>query len=223
MVYKRFFVLKHFIMVDQSSHEELLKALIKGSRAKSSDIINELLNQNINIDDIYEKSIKKAMYEIGELWEYGKISVATEHLASAIVEVELNKIYSRTSPVKSSDKTVVIACTENEFHQIGIKMVSDIFEMFGWNTYFLGSNVPANELIDFIKNTDPDLVALSQSIYFNLLKLETILELLNKEFPDLKILVGGQAFLHGGKEILNKYNNVTYLEDLYKLESFLQQ
>lgn len=210
-------------MVDQSSHEELLKALIKGSRAKSSDIINELLNQNINIDDIYEKSIKKAMYEIGELWEYGKISVATEHLASAIVEVELNKIYSRTSPVKSSDKTVVIACTENEFHQIGIKMVSDIFEMFGWNTYFLGSNVPANELIDFIKNTDPDLVALSQSIYFNLLKLETILELLNKEFPDLKILVGGQAFLHGGKEILNKYNNVTYLEDLYKLESFLQQ
>ena len=210
-------------MTDQSSHEELLKALIKGSRAKSSEIINELLSQNINIDDIYEKSIKKAMYQLGELWEYGKISVATEHLASAIVEVELNKIYSRTVPVKSSDKTVVIACTENEFHQIGIKMVSDIFEMYGWNTFFLGSNVPANELIDFIKNTDPDLVALSQSIYFNLLKLETILELLNNEFPDLKILVGGQAFLHGGKEILNIYNNVTYLEDLYKLESFLQQ
>ena len=144
-------------------------------------------------------------------------------MATAIVEVELNKIYSKTVPVKISEKTVVIACIENEFHQIGIKMVSAIFEMYGWNTYFLGSNVPANELIDFIKNTDPDLVALSQSIYFNLFKLETILELLNKEFPDLKILVGGQAFLHGGQEIFNNFKNITYLEDLYKLESFLLQ
>ena len=66
-------------MSDQYSHEELLGALIKGSRTKSSEIIDELLKQNINIDDIYEKSIKKAMYQLGELWEYGKISVATEH------------------------------------------------------------------------------------------------------------------------------------------------
>lgn len=210
-------------MTNQSSHEELLSALIIGSREKSSEIIDELFRQNINIDDIYEKSIRKAMYQLGELWEYGKISVATEHLASAIVEVELNKIYSKRAPVSSIDKTVVIACIENEYHQIGIKMVSDIFEMNGWNTYFLGSNVPVNDLIDFIKNTDPDLVALSQSIYFNLIKLETLLELLNKDFPDLKILLGGQAFQHSGREILNKYNNVTYLEDLYKLESFLQQ
>lgn len=223
MVYKRFIVLKHFIMVDQYSHEELLKALLKGNRVKSSEIIDGLLRQNISINDIYEKSIKKAMYQLGKLWEFGKISVATEHLASAIVEAELNGIYLKRVPGKSIEKTVVIACIENEFHQIGVKMVSDIFDMNGWITYFLGSNVPVNELIDFIKNTDPDLVALSQSIYFNLFNLEITLKLLNNEFPDLKILVGGQAFLHGGREIFNDYSNVDYLEDLYKLESFLQQ
>jgi methanogenic corrinoid protein MtbC1 len=155
------------------------------------------------------------------MWESGEISVATEHLASAIIEAELNTLYSNVLVEKSINKTVVVACVEKEYHQIGAKMVADVFELNGWNTYYLGSNMPGNELIDFIKSVNPELVALSLSIYFNLTTLEKLLHSLQTEFPDLHILVGGQAFQHGGKEVLANYRNTSYLPDLYTLESYL--
>jgi MerR family transcriptional regulator, light-induced transcriptional regulator len=204
------------------SDQELLEALLKGEKKKSSEIVINLVENNLELEDIYEETIKKAMYKVGELWEYGKISVATEHLASAIVESNLNELYSRSEIKESNNKSVVLACIEKEFHQIGLKMVADIFEIFGWKTIMLGSNVPANELIDFISEIKPELVALSFSIYFNLNNLEKNLAEINDNFPDLKIIVGGQAFSKGGHELINKYRNVLYLSDLHELKKYLE-
>lgn len=47
----------------------------------------------IPVQYLYENIIKKSLYEVGELWESNKITVATEHLASAIVEAILNELY----------------------------------------------------------------------------------------------------------------------------------
>lgn len=205
-------------------HTDFLKALLSGNRAKCSEISADLLNRNLSIKELYEKIIKQALYDIGELWERGKISVATEHLASAIVEANLNEQYYKViSNSKKNNKTVVAACLENEFHQIGIKMVSDIFEMNGWNAHFLGANTPIQELISFVKEVNPNLLAISMSIYFHLPTLEEMLRSIQKEMPYLPILIGGQGFRYGGIEIVNRYKNLIYLPDLNSLESFLIQ
>lgn len=205
-------------------HTDFLKALLSGNRAKCSEISADLLNKNLSIKELYEKIIKQALYDIGELWETGRISVATEHLASAIVEANLNEQYYKViSNTIKTNKTVVAACVENEYHQIGIKMVSDIFEMNGWNAHFLGANTPTNELISFIKEIKPDLLAISLSIYFHLPTLEYMIKAIQDEIPNLPILIGGQGFRFGGIEIINRYTNLIYLPDLDSLESFLNQ
>ena len=206
------------------AHTVFLKALLSGNRMKCSEISAELLNAGFSIKDLYEKIVKQALYDVGELWETGKISVATEHLASAIVEANLNEQYYKViSNTIEINKSVVAACVENEFHQIGIKMVSDIFEMNGWNAHFLGANTPTNELIGFIKEVKPDLLALSLSIYFHLPTLEYMLTAMQQEMPNLPILIGGQGFRYGGLDILNRYRNLVYLPDLNSLESFIKQ
>lgn len=58
---------------------------------------------------LYETIIKKALYEVGELWEYNKISVATEHLASAIVEGILNEFYFKIISSDKINKTVTFS------------------------------------------------------------------------------------------------------------------
>jgi methanogenic corrinoid protein MtbC1 len=45
-------------------------------------------------------------------------------------------------------------------------MIADIFELNGWDGYFLGANMPVHELIKFIDDKKPDLLDLSLSIYF---------------------------------------------------------
>jgi methanogenic corrinoid protein MtbC1 len=206
----------------QVTHKEFLNVLISGNRSKCSELAKNYLNNGVSIEVLYETIIKRALYEVGELWEYNRISVATEHLASAIVEGILNELYFKIISSDKINKTVIVACVENEFHQIGIKMISDVFEMNGWNSYFLGANTPTNELISFSKTIKPDIFAISLSIYFHLPMLEKMIPIIRKEFPELPILVGGQAFRHGGHDILLKYKNVIYKPDLNSTESFIK-
>lgn len=202
---------------------EFLQSLLAGKRHVSSQIIGNLAVAGLPVEDIYEKIIKKSLYNIGALWESGKISVASEHLASAIVESILNEMYSGIISKTKNNKTVIVASVENEAHQIGIKMVADIFEMHGWNALFLGANVPIKDLISFMENIKPDIIALSMSIYFHIPTLESTIQFITDINPSMKILVGGQGFRSGGKEMLMKYSNVYYLNDLYNLELFIKK
>jgi methanogenic corrinoid protein MtbC1 len=206
----------------QDKHKEFLQLLISGNRSKCSELARNYLNKGGSIKELYETIFKKALYEVGELWEYNKISVATEHLISAIVEGILNELYSNISSGYKINKTVIVSCVEDEFHQIGIKMIGDVFEMNGWNAYFLGANTPTNELISFAKILHPDIFAISLSIYFHLPVLEKMIPAIRKEFPELPILVGGQAFRHGGQDVLLKYENVIYKPDLNSTELFIK-
>ncbi len=204
-------------------HINFLNALLEGNRNVCSKIIVEQLKNGITIIDLYEYVMKPAMYKVGELWEYNKISVATEHLASAIVEAILNELYSEVISKDKNEKKVIVSCVEKEYHQIGIKMVGDIFESNGWHSYFLGANTPINELISFTKTIKPDLLAFSLSIYFHLPILEMMIEKTRNELSDISIIVGGQAFSRGGQDSLKKYSNVIYLNDLYSIDSYIKK
>jgi len=203
-------------------YSNFLNALLDGNRKRCSQIILEQVKRGVVIKDLYEQVIKTALYKIGELWEYNKISVATEHLASAIVEAILNELYSEMTSKHKKQKRVIVACVENELHQIGIKMVADIFESNGWNSYFLGTNTPTDEFISFAKTINPDVFAISMSLYFHLPKFDKMINTIIKEFPKIPIIIGGQAFSRGGLEVIEKYDNVTYLKDLDSIDSLLK-
>ncbi len=206
----------------QYSHKKFLDLLLSGNHLRCSELVQNYLDHKITLSELYENVLKKALYDVGELWEHNIISVASEHLASAIVEAILNEHYHKTVSKNKVNKTIILTCVENEFHQIGIKMVGNVFEMNGWNVKFLGANTPTQDLIRFAKSTKPDLLAISLSLYFNLPVLENMLLLINKELPNLNILIGGQAFRQGGQHILLKYQNTTYLPDLHSTEAFIK-
>ncbi len=208
--------------INSTTQQHFLNGLLTGNRLLCSSIVNELIQHNISLKDIYEELIKKSLYEVGELWEFNKISVATEHLASAIAESILNEHYLSVISHKKINKTVLLACIENEHHQIGVKMISDIFEMNGWTTFFLGSNTPTSDLIAFAKTIPIDFLAVSLSIYFHLPVLEKMIVAFQKEFPNIQILVGGQAFRHGGSELIKKYQNVIYQPNLISTDLFIK-
>jgi MerR family transcriptional regulator, light-induced transcriptional regulator len=200
---------------------DFLQNLLKGNRANCSAIAKQYLEKNPSIKDLYEEVFKQALYEVGRLWENNKITVASEHLATAITEGILNELFEQIISRKKINKKVVVACVENEKHQVGIKMVADVFEMKGWESSFLGTGIPTSELVKFIRETQPDILAVSLSVYFNFANLLKMLELLRSEFPDLQIIIGGQAFSRVPDEVILRLGNVVLLSDLYLLEKYI--
>ncbi|MBF0398008.1 MAG: cobalamin-dependent protein [Desulfobacterales bacterium] len=215
-------------IIESNIYRDYLSLLLLGARMDCNILINKILKKNSNQDEIhhniiniYENLFQKSLYEIGELWEKNLITVTSEHMATALVEGNMNELYPLIVNPKRINKKVIVSSVEKEEHQVGAKMVADVFEMNGWDALYLGANTPLKDLIIFIKNFRPNILALSLSVYFNLPNLETMLSNINNTYPDIQIIIGGQAFRHGGNEIACSYSNVRYIPSLYELEKFI--
>ncbi len=201
--------------------DSFVEFLLDGNRAAASEHIKNQLEAGMPVKHIYEDIIKVSLYRVGELWEFNQITVAEEHTATSIAEAVMNELYGSIVSRKRVAQKAVLACVENETHQVGIKMVADIFEMKGWDTFFPGADTPVTDLIRYIDKIKPQVIALSASVYFHLPVLEEMIQRIRHTFPNIPILVGGQAFRHGGKDIADKHRRVIFIENLSDLEAYI--
>ncbi|RQD66762.1 cobalamin B12-binding domain-containing protein [Desulfonatronovibrio magnus] len=208
-------------MINKELYDDYIQALLKGDRQYCFELVKDLLDKDISIYDLYIHLFQSSLYHVGHLWETNKISVATEHMATSITEGLLSLTYPKIFSADHKGKKAVISCIANEYHQIGGKMVADIFELNGWDGYFLGANTPLNELMEMVKDKQPDMLALSLSIYFNMQSLHDVIGKIKEVYPELKVIVGGQAFRWGGQDIGSKFKNVRYVPTINDLEKML--
>ena len=210
-------------IIEESVYLNYLSALIAGRRSECHDIVRKLLAASIDIKALYDKLFQRSMYRVGELWENNRITVANEHLATAITESLLNLAYPAIFATDRIGKKAVISCSANEFHQVGGKMVADILELNGWDGHFLGANTPAEDMAQYIQEVKPDLVGLSLSILSNIENLERCIDVVKTDFPNLDLLIGGQAFRWGGKDSVARYSGAEYIPSLDVLEKQIKE
>jgi methanogenic corrinoid protein MtbC1 len=206
-----------------NQYKNYFSALIHGERRNCHDIVDRVKNNVDSISDLYTQLFQKSLYEIGQLWEFNKISVAVEHVATAITESLMNNVYADIEQSSNTGLRVIIANAPNEYHQIGAKMVADIFELNGWNTWYLGANTPTSELIRLANDIQPHVIGLSLSVYFHLSDLATMIHTINKNIPGCPVIIGGQSFKHGnGADFANQFSDVSYIDSLDSLEQFIK-
>ena len=105
--------------------------------------------------------IQPAQYGIGKKWQNNQVTVAQEHLATAIAQSVMTLGLARSELPASNGKQVLLACVEGNNHAVGLQMVADAFQFAGWEVQFLGANVPTDALIRHLDQLKPDLLGLS--------------------------------------------------------------
>lgn len=206
----------------EASFQTYLAALLCGDSQQCQACFEHWLATTPDLRVVYEDLVQRALYAVGELWEQGKISVASEHLATAISEGLLNLCYPRLFAMPRKGLIAVVASTASEQHQFGAKMVADVLELHGWRAHFLGANTPLPDLLDLLRQVKPDVVALSLTLYSNLPALIQTATAIRAEFATLPIIVGGQAFHRGGRERVEQIVGVRCLATLADMESWLK-
>lgn len=170
-------------------------ALLDGDRRTASQIVMNAVENKMPVKDIYLEVFQQSQYEVGRLWLSNEISVATEHFCSASTQTIMAQMYPYIFSTNRIGKTLVAACVGGELHEIGIRMVTDFFEMGGWDTYYLGANSPAASILNAIDENEAHLVALSAAMpYHRPLLRDTIRKIRESTSgKNLKIMVGGSA------------------------------
>ena len=196
-------------VIKQAYFLDFYNNLIEGNKDNCSNIISTLLQDGIEITDIYIDLFQKSLYRIGKMWDHSELTIPEEHLATNIISSLIEKF--APSPVYTRNEKALVTCIDKEFHEIGAKMVAKIFEYNGYKTYYLGASVPSKEVIKYIRQIDPHVIAISWSLYLNLARFLDVLDNITKMFVNKKIYVGGQALSENSDQLLKKYKNVYHL------------
>lgn len=175
--------------------QEYLQEILAGKRKTSLEMIMDAYRGGYPIPGIYMDIFQEALYEIGRLWETNQITVADEHMGTAITQFVMSNLYQYLEIADEQRGRLVMTGVQGELHQVGANMVADVLEADGWDVVFLGTNVPTEGIIQSIRQHGADLFGISTTMLFNIPKVIQLTEAVRKEFGNsVRIMLGGGAF-----------------------------
>lgn len=152
--------------------------------------------------------------ELGVLWQRGEMTIAQEHAATAALRDVLTRL--RRNYVSDTEGPIALAATlVGERHELGLLMAVLIAAMAGWNTLYLGTEVPAEQLVDAVQRTDARVLLLSlvsQSEF----ETRGVVRELRARLPErVELIVGGRAAVAA--------SGVRLIRSLQEFESQLEE
>ncbi|KAF0225788.1 MAG: cobalamin B12-binding domain-containing [Erysipelotrichaceae bacterium] len=189
----------------QAIRKEYLNYLIKSDTRAAISLVRDLSKSDITIDDVFQKILQEVMIEVGDLWHQNVMSVDKEHYCTSTTQTALSQFYPIIFEQPRNGCKILTCCVGSELHEMGIRMLSDLFEYHGWDSIYLGAAVPKEAILKSISENKPDFIGLSVTMPQHLELCHDIVLGIQEKFPDLKVAVGGRAFI-STNELWKKWN-----------------
>ena len=192
---------------------QFFSSLTEGVLKDSIQLYESFVGQS-TIEKFYEKIMNPVMENIGSMWSAGKLSIATEHVASNAAQ-SLVKIISDNHKRNKLDKGKLIITTPvGEDHCIACNVLESFLLSKGFTTFNLSPSTPAESLIQFIKTVHPTAILISITLEDNIKSGQRLAKKIHDTHKKLPIFVGGQAFLNNTR---SKFD-ATLIENTRQLE-----
>jgi len=177
--------------VPQSFTLTLAEAIEKGLSESVSSITDTLLLEKEPMD-IVNGEIIPALDRVGKGFEAGKVYLPSLLKSAESAKCAFEKIKLKMSNAsKTGAGKIVIATVKGDIHDIGKNIVKLLLENYGFCVIDLGKDVPAEKIVEAAKESGADIVALSALMTTTVSAMEETVQLLRKELPSVKIIVGG--------------------------------
>lgn len=171
----------------------------------------------------FERAITEVVYpfleKIGVLWLTKNINPAQEHFISNLIRQKIIVAIDSLPMITGSAKKMVLYLPENELHELGLLFCHYIARNSGYKTYYLGQNVPHEDLLSVIEIHKPDILVgyLTSSLYGGV---ESYISKLQQSLPKQKIMLSGyqvSKMLHKSVPNIQFFNNALKFKDLISI------
>jgi len=171
-----------------------LEAALSGNSRQAANIVLNELHKNIDTKTAFLNVLMPAQKEIGRLWHIGEVTVAEEHLVTATTQHTMALIVQEAGRKPSNGHTAICASVAGNAHDLGIRAISYLLEIEGWQSIYLGSDTPPQDLAPVIEYYDADIALLSLALSVQLPALTNAITAVRAVNPEVHILTGGNAF-----------------------------
>lgn len=144
----------------------------------------ELINEEIvpALDAVGDRFEKKTLF-LPQL-------LMSAEAAKAAFEVIKGQLQGQEDTGKSR-LAIVIATVKGDVHDIGKNIVKVLLENYGFRVFDLGKDVPPELVLEAVQREHAQLVGLSALMTTTVVNMKETIELLRREAPQVKIMVGG--------------------------------
>jgi methanogenic corrinoid protein MtbC1 len=140
-----------------------------------------------------DEIVAPAVGRIGHGWAEGSVSVAQEHMATAVFRRVLGWLLG-VYQVPGAARQLLVATPPRQMHELGALLVAVSAAAEGWRVTYLGADLPARDLVSAAEQTEPDAVALSIVYAGDDPELFSVLREVRAGVPrDVSLIVGGAA------------------------------
>lgn len=176
--------------------KQYLDFLLKGNKSQAQALVTALVTNGEPISSIYDNIFKVTQQEIGLLWQNNIITVAQEHYCTAATQSIMSTLYPYIFTSEKKERKMMACSISGDLHEIGIRMLADLFEMDGWDTYYMGANMPEADIIKTLSEQHPQLLAISVTMPFHINNVQALIKKIrtNEALDSVKIMVGGYPF-----------------------------
>lgn len=212
--------------IDRMSEEEVKDKILSlsNSVAQQERVINELIQNMIDLNvesfedvlDDYirgrgiEKTINQIIFpfmeRIGVLWITDHINPAQEHLVSNIIRQKLIVGIESIKTHVVVNKSILLFLPESEYHELGLLFIQYLLKSRGINTFYLGANVPLEDVQYVVELKHPDYIYTHLTSVSNSFSFERFLGNLTRRFEATPIVISGRLTQAYEKRIPNKIN-----------------
>jgi dimethylamine corrinoid protein len=175
--------------------KELADAVITCKNDVVTAAVEKARSQGIEPAEIIEKGLAAGMNEVGVLFERGKLFLPHVMMAAGAMEAGV-KLVEADLPADSVSKklgVIVNGTVEGDVHDIGKSIVSTMLQSAGFEVHDIGRDVPLQDFIDKIKETNADMVGMSALMTTTLPAQKEVIEMLKEQGlrDKVKVMVGG--------------------------------
>lgn len=172
--------------------DELRDALYARVAASEATGVERLVSQAfglLGVEAAIVDVLAPVLERVGTGWAQGELSVAQEHLATAVIRAHLDRLLADTRG--SARGVAVLACAPGERHELGLLMLAIMMRADGWQVAYLGSDTPVADAFTLASDVRARLLCISTTLADRLASLGD--ELAYAELSEQTTLVLGGA------------------------------
>ncbi|MDC0099094.1 MerR family transcriptional regulator [Crocinitomicaceae bacterium] len=209
------------LLKDKNSSESkeinaLTQSIIKLDTSEIEKIL-EKEYQEKGILRLYKETITPLLIRMGELWQLSTLNISHEHLFSNTLRKFIIVKTDEVKAEKQLNKSVLIFLTKGEHHEIPILFYNYFLKSFGWDSIYLGANVPTEDLRLAIIQKNPDLVFTSMIINVTGDRFHRNLDSILEIIPEKKLCLSTTKPIKNKDELYPRLNSINSYDDFVKL------
>jgi len=192
--------IKHYANISTKKDEvvseddnDLKKLIIEGMKEKSAFAAKELLKNTPPLD-IVNQYIIPALDLVGKRYENKEVFLPQLIQSAETVKkaFEIIKDYMLENGEEKIDRgKILIATVKGDIHDIGKNIVKVLLENYGFEVIDLGKDVPAEIIVEKVRDNGIKLVGLSALMTTTVRSMEETIKALKENRLNCKVMVGG--------------------------------